>query len=213
MIYKRLLLSLLPSIALASGSVSAYEKLEPPHDYDRVAQEIVSTLENVHYNKTLIDDEISEQAFDNYLDALDPSRSFLLQEDIDRLSKYRDAFDDALRNGNSQVAYDIYNVYLERAETRLEKVLAEIPNMVKGFDYSVDESLNIDPDKLAWATNQEQLDDYWRKRIKNRALTLKLNGEEQQEIIEAIERRYKSQLKQISARLLILLKKLEANDV
>lgn len=197
MIYKRLLLSLLPSIALASGSVSAYEKLEPPHDYDRVAQEIVSTLENVHYNKTLIDDEISEQAFDNYLDALDPSRSFLLQEDIDRLSKYRDAFDDALRNGNSQVAYDIYNVYLERAETRLEKVLAEIPSMVKGFDYSVDESLNIDPDKLAWATNQEQLDDYWRKRIKNRALTLKLNGEEQQEIIEAIERRYKSQLKQI----------------
>ncbi|MCO4787016.1 carboxy terminal-processing peptidase [Marinomonas atlantica] len=197
MIYKRLLLSLLPCIALASGSVSAYEKLEPPHDYDRVAQEIVATLENVHYNKTLINDEVSEQAFDNYLDALDPSRSFLLRSDVDSLSKYRDAFDDALRDGDSQVAYDIYNTYLDRAETRIARVLADIPNMVKGFQYNVDESLNVDPDKLEWAETEAELDDYWRKRIKNRALTLKLNGETEEDIISAIERRYKSQLKQI----------------
>ena len=197
MIYKRLLLSLLPCIALASGSVSAYEKLEPPHDYDRVAQEIVATLENVHYNKTLIDDEVSEQAFENYLDALDPSRSFFLKSDVDTLSKYRSAFDDALRNGDSQVAYDIYNAYLDRAETRLEKVLAGIPEMVKSFQYTVDESLNADPDKLEWAETDAELDDYWRKRIKNRALTLKLNGESEEDIISAIERRYKSQLKQI----------------
>ncbi|MGB2064645.1 Tail-specific protease precursor [Marinomonas gallaica] len=197
MIYKRLLLSLLPCIALASGSVSAYEKLEPPHDYDRVAQEIVATLENVHYNKTLIDDEVSEQAFENYLDALDPSRSFFLKSDVDTLSKYRSAFDDALRNGDSQVAYDIYNAYLDRAETRLEKVLADIPDMVKSFQYTVDESLNADPDKLEWAETDAELDDYWRKRIKNRALTLKLNGESEEDIISAIERRYKSQLKQI----------------
>ncbi|WP_067214633.1 carboxy terminal-processing peptidase [Marinomonas gallaica] len=197
MIYKRLLLSLLPCIALASGSVSAYEKLEPPHDYDRVAQEIVATLENVHYNKTLIDDEVSEQAFENYLDALDPSRSFFLKSDVDTLSKYRNDFDDALRDGDSQVAYDIYNAYLDRAETRLEKVLAGIPEMVKSFQYTVDESLNADPDKLEWAETDAELDDYWRKRIKNRALTLKLNGESEEDIISAIERRYKSQLKQI----------------
>lgn len=197
MIYKRLLLSLLPSIALASGSVSAYEKLEPPHDYDRVAQEIVETLESVHYNKTIIDDEISAKAFDNYLEALDPSRSFLLKKDIETLSKYREKFDDALRNGDSQVAYDIYNLYLERAEARLSKVVANVAEMVKGFDYNVDESLNADPDKLYWAETEAELDDYWRKRIKNRALTLKLNGESQEDIISAIERRYKNQLKQI----------------
>lgn len=197
MIYKRILLSLLPSLALVSGSASAYEKLEPPHNYDHVAQEIIATLENVHYNKPLIDDEISEQAFDNYLDALDPSRSFLLKSDVGSLAKYRDDFDDALRNGNSQVAYDIYNVYLERAEVRIKKVLADIPQMVKSFHYDIDESLNADPDKLKWADTDAELDDYWRKRIKNRALTLKLNGETEEDIISAIERRYKSQLKQI----------------
>ena len=197
MFYKRLLLSLLPSIALASGSVSAYEKLEPPHDYEHVAQEIISTLENVHYNKTLIDDRISEQAFDNYLDALDPSRSFFLSDDIKQLSRYKDDFDDALRDGNTQVAYDIYNLYRERAETRIEQVLARIPEMVKSFDYQVDESLNIDPDTLKWSNTEAELDEYWRKRIKNRALTLKLNGESEADIIDAIERRYSNQLRQI----------------
>lgn len=197
MFYKRLMLSLLPSIALASGSVSAYEKLEPPHDYDRVAQEIVATLENVHYNKTPIDDRISTQAFDYYLDALDPSRSFFLQADIDQLSAYRNDFDDALRDGDTQVAYDIYNLYRERAETRIEKILAQVPDMVKGFDYTEDETLNIDPDELQWAETDAQLDEYWRKRIKNRALTLKLNGESEEDIIAAIERRYSNQQRQI----------------
>ncbi|MBM6549710.1 carboxy terminal-processing peptidase [Marinomonas ostreistagni] len=197
MFYKRLLLSLLPSIALASGSVSAYEKLEPPHDYDQVAQEIVATLENVHYNKTLIDDRISEQAFENYLDSLDPSRSFFLKADIEALKRYQNDFDDALRDGDTQVAYDIYNLYRERAEARIEKVLARVPEMVKGFDYTVDESLNIDPDALEWSSTEAQLDEYWRKRIKNRALTLKLNDEPQEEIIAAIERRYNNQLRQI----------------
>ena len=197
MIYKRLLLCLLPSIALLSGPASAYEKLEPPHDYDQVAKEIVEMLESVHYNKTPLNDEISQKAFDHYLDALDPSRSFLLQQDIDTLAKYRNEFDDALRNGDSQIAFDIYNTYLDRAEVRLQQVLEDVPEMVKSFQYDIDESLNADPETLEWATSQEQLDDYWRKRIKNRALTMKLNGDSQEDIIAAIERRYKNQLKQI----------------
>ncbi len=197
MIYKRLLLCLLPSIALISGTASAYEKLEPPHDYDKVAKEIVEMLESVHYNKTPLNDEISQQAFDHYLDALDPSRSFLLQQDIDTLSKYRNDFDDALRNGETQVAYDIYNTYLDRAEVRLQWIIEQAPEMVKGFQYDLDESFNADPDSLEWSTSETQLNDYWRKRIKNRALTMRLNGDDQEKIIDSIVRRYKSQLKRI----------------
>ena len=45
--------------------------------------------------------------------------------------------------------------------------------------------------------HQHRVDDYWRKRLKNRALTLKLNGESEEKIISTIERRYKNQLKQV----------------
>ncbi|WP_418138737.1 carboxy terminal-processing peptidase [Marinomonas sp. RS-M-Aa-14] len=158
---------------------------------------LVEMIEGIHYNRPHIDDAISSKAFDYYIDALDPSKSFFLQSDIDELSQYRYSFDDALRNGDTQVAYTIYNIYLKRLETRLNHIQKNLPNMVKSFDYKVDETLNVDPDAQKWATTQAELDDYWRKRLKNRALTLKLNGESEEKIISTIERRYKNQLKQV----------------
>jgi len=195
--YKRLLLCLLIGYTFASTSASAYQELQPPHEYDKVSKELVEMIEGIHYNRPHIDDAISAKAFDYYIDALDPSKSFFLQSDIDELSQYRYSFDDALRNGDTQVAYTIYNLYLKRLETRLDHIQKNLPNIVKSFDYEVDESLNVDPEAQKWATTQAELDDYWRKRLKNRALTLKLNGESEEKIISTIERRYKNQLKQV----------------
>ncbi|GGN26725.1 MULTISPECIES: carboxy terminal-processing peptidase [Marinomonas] len=195
--YKRLLLCLLIGYTFTSTSASAYQELQPPHEYDKVSKELVEMIEGIHYNRPHIDDAISAKAFDYYIDALDPSKSFFLQSDIDELSQYRGSFDDALRNGNTQVAFTIYNLYLKRLETRLDHIQKHLPDMVKSFDYDVDETLNVDPDAQKWATTQAELDDYWRKRLKNRALTLKLNGESEEKIISTIERRYKNQLKQV----------------
>jgi carboxyl-terminal processing protease len=195
--YKRFLLCLLTGYAFVSTSASAYEELQQPHEYDQVSKELVEMLEGIHYNRPHIDDTISAKAFDYYIDALDPTKSFFLKNDIETLSRYKNSFDDALRNGDTQVAYIIYNLYLKRLETRLLDLQKNIPEMVKGFDYTIDETLNADSETLQWAKTNAQLDDYWRKRIKNRALALKLNGEEEEEIISIIERRYKNQLKRV----------------
>lgn len=195
--YKRLLFCLLAGYTFASTPASAYQELQPPHEYDKVSKELVEMLEGIHYNRPHIDDAISAKAFDYYIDALDPSKSFFLKSDIDTLSKYRNSFDDALRNGDTQVAYTIYNLYLERLEKRLSSLQEHLPEMIKGFDYDIDETLNADPDAQKWATTEAQLDDYWRKRLKNRALVLKLNGENEEKIISTIERRYKNQLKRV----------------
>jgi len=40
-------------------------------------------LEGIHYNRTHIDDAISAKAFDYYIDALDPNKSFFLKKYID----------------------------------------------------------------------------------------------------------------------------------
>ncbi|NLQ16060.1 carboxy terminal-processing peptidase [Marinomonas sp. M1K-6] len=195
--YKHFLLCLLTGYAFAVTPVSAYQELQPPHEYDKVSKELVEMLEGIHYNRPQIDDAISAKAFDYYIDALDPSKSFFLQSDIDMLSKHRHSFDDALRNGDTQVAYTIYNLYLERLEHRLIKLQKNLPEMVKSFDYEIDETFNADPENQQWATTTAELDDNWRKRIKNRALTLKLNGEDEEKTISIIERRYKNQLKQV----------------
>jgi len=195
--YKRLLLCLLTGYTFSVTPVFAYQELQPPHEYDKVSKELVEMLEGIHYNRPNIGDTISAQAFDYYIDALDPTKSFFLQSDIKKLSKYRNTFDDALRNGDTQVAYTIYNLYLERFEKRLSNIQDHLPEMIKGFDYEIDETLNADPDEQKWAATEAQLDDYWRKRIKNHALVLKLNGEDEEKIISTIERRYKNQLKQV----------------
>ncbi|KZN14776.1 peptidase S41 [Marinomonas sp. TW1] len=194
---KRLLLCLLSGYSFAVTPVSAYQELQPPHEYDQVSKELIEMLEGIHYNRPEIDDAISTKAFDYYIDAMDPTKSFFLQSDIDDLEKYRYEFDDALRNGDTQVAYTIYNLYLKRFEDRVKSLQANLPDMVKSFDYSIDESLNADPDNQHWATSQTELDDYWRKRLKNRALILKMNGEDEDKIVSVLERRYKNQLKQV----------------
>ncbi|BFM48888.1 carboxy terminal-processing peptidase [Marinomonas sp. THO17] len=194
---KRLMLCLVTGYTFAVSPVFAYQELQPPHEYDDVSRELVEMLEGIHYNRPHIDDAISSMAFDYYIDALDPTKSFFLQSDIDELEQYRYQFDDALRDGNTQVAYTIYNLYLKRFEKRLQDLQANLPDMVKNFNYEIDESLNNDPDNQHWAKSMVELDDYWRKRLKNRALILKMNGEDPDKIVSVLERRYKNQLKQV----------------
>ncbi|MCZ2720530.1 carboxy terminal-processing peptidase [Marinomonas sp. 15G1-11] len=195
--YKHLFICLLMGATLSASHTFAYNKLKPLDENKEVSQQLVEILERVHYNKTVINDEISSMAFNHYLDYLDPSKSFFLQSDIDSFSKYKLTFDDALRSGDTEVAYTIYNVFLEHLETRLNKLIADLPAMIKGFDYTKDEVLNIDPDQLNWSDTQAELDEIWRKRIKNRALILKMNDQTEEKIIESLTRRYKNQLKQI----------------
>lgn len=196
--YKRLLFCLFTGLIFASAQASAYTELQPPHEYDKVSKELFNMLETEHYNKPIIDDRISEEAFKYYLDDLDPTKSFLLQSDVDKLSKYKDSFDDALRTGDTQVAYTIYNLYQKRIEDRLNELVKDIPSIVKAFDYTKNESLNNDPKALKWATSESELNDYWRKRLKNHALVLKMKGDSQKKIIETLQRRYKNQLRQVS---------------
>lgn len=196
--YKRFLLCLLTTgYALASSASFAFQELQPPPEYKQVSKELVETLEKIHYNRPRIDDTISAKAFDYYINALDPSKSFFLQSDIDELSQYKYELDDALKNGDPQIVYDIYNLYLKRLEKRLTDLQEKVPELVRDFDYDVEESFNTDPETQAWAKNLAELDDYWRKRLKNRALTLKLNGESEDKIISTIQRRYKNQLRHV----------------
>lgn len=196
--FKQLLLCLITTgYALSSSALLAFQPLQPPHEYQRVSKELLMTLERVHYNRPIIDDAISAKAFDYYINSLDPTKSFFLQSDIDHLSQYKYQLDDALRNADVQIAYTIYNLYIERLEKRLTHLKANVADLVSQFDYEIDESLNVDPDLLEWASTEEELDEYWRKRLKNRALTLKLNGESDEKIISMIQRRYKNQLRQV----------------
>ncbi len=107
--YKHFLAAIMAGCALASTSLYAFTELQPPAEYKKVSKQLVDILEGIHYNKTTVDDRISALAFDEYIDSLDPTKSFFLAADIEKLEQYRFQFDDAIRSGDTSIAYDIYN--------------------------------------------------------------------------------------------------------
>jgi len=60
----------------------------------------------------------------------------------------------------------------------------------KEFDYTLDEKYMINRKDAPWAKTETELDEIWRNRIKNDALSLKLNGKSWEEIKKNLTQRY-----------------------
>jgi carboxyl-terminal processing protease len=152
-------------------------------------------LANWHYKDTRLDDELSVKIFDRYLDLLDPSYSFFLAKDIETFAPYRLHMDDALQHSNPAPAYNMFNVYVERVHERVNFALnqLEIP-----MDFTIDESYTWDRSEIQWAKTEAKLDEFWRQRVKNDFLRLRLADKEDEDIIETLNDRYKNLDRRIS---------------
>ena len=197
---KRSLLSPLIAIALglfaiggvtvqADESKSTLATLAPEADQDQAARYVAHLLSNsrYHYRAEPLDDAMSEQIYQRYLDSLDGDKLFFLASDIAHFDANRDALDDAIRSGQLQPAFDIFNVYVQRVAQRTA-VARKL--LVRDWDFSIDESYDHDRDEAAWAGSTAELDELWRQRVKNDWLRLKLAGKEAAEIRKTLDRRY-----------------------
>ncbi|MEP1706173.1 MAG: carboxy terminal-processing peptidase, partial [Marinobacter sp.] len=138
---------------------------------------------------------LSGDVFDAYLDYLDGQRVYLTQKDIDKLSAIRLGLGSALKTGQLQPGFDIYNLVQQRIIERLEFALDLIDNGIDKLDFSADERILLDRSDADWAADREALDDMWVKRIKNAVLAQRLNDSDDESIKEALQRRYEGQLK------------------
>ena len=175
--------------AMADAAKTSVATLAPEPDQDQAARYVAHLLSNsrYHYRAEPLDDAMSEQIYKRYLDSLDSDKLFFLASDIAHFDANRDAFDDAIRSGELQGAFDIFNVYLQRVEQRT----AEARKLLKrDWDFSRDESYDYDREKATWAKDSTELDELWRQRVKNDWLRLKLAGKEDKEIRKTLDRRY-----------------------
>lgn len=168
--------------------------LEPLPVHANTTRNIVDALASRHYVDTLLDDALSEKIFDGYLDDLDPARSYLLASDIAEFQQYRHTLDNLLRRGDVGPAYEMFNRYHLRVVDRFNWVIALLENGVDQFDFTIDESLQLERKDEPWATNMAELDDLWRKRVKHAVLNLRLAKKEQSEIQELLLKRYQNRL-------------------
>ena len=171
-----------------------YAPLVPEPVYGSTAIELIDVLQTRHYLPIEVDDDFSSLVFDNYIDALDGEHLYFLREDIDYLSTWRYNIDDHLREGSLTPGYEIYNLYYKRLLERLIYAIDRVENHIPEMDFTLDEHVVIDREDAPYAETVAELDEIWRLRTKNSVLSLKLAGDDNEEIREKLSDRYRERL-------------------
>lgn len=133
-------------------------------DSKKIARTVAYTLPVYHLNRLPLNEFISTNAFNLFLDTLDPSKSFFLKSDIDELSiKYPSLHRD-LRKGDITFSKDAYDILIKRIKNRNEYIELLLENE---FDTQIDEDYLWDREDASWAENEDDWNSLWRKKIKN----------------------------------------------
>lgn len=158
-----------------SSSLRGYEAPEPEFFHQYLSQSIVQILSYHHYSKKQLDDETSQTLYEEYFNSLDPRRRFFLQQDIEEFSQYRTQLDEHLPKGNLEFAFAVYERYVQRVEERVDYARERLG---KPFDFTRQETVLVDRENCDWAETPEDLDEVWRKLLKNRVLSYKIMEED-----------------------------------
>ncbi len=143
------------------------------HPNDETTTKLVCNMvQKFHISQRQIDDKISEKLLERFLKTLDSQKMYFTQADVTELSKFKTNLDDLLKAGNTQFAYDVWDMYLQRVDRQMEVAHKQIDSP---HDFSIDETIDIDPEKIAYAASQDELNDRWRKRVKFELLGAKLD--------------------------------------
>ncbi|MBW4936152.1 carboxy terminal-processing peptidase [Marinobacter sp. F4206] len=198
-ICKALTIALLVSTPLALQAKvddsPVYEPVAPTIDQARANILIARQLQFTHFRDLGISDELSGDVFDSYLEYLDGQRIYLTQEDLNKFNRVKNQLGAALKTGQLQPGFDIYNLVQQRIIERLQFALGLINNGIGELDFGTDESILLDRSETSWEADKQALDDLWVKRIKNAVLAQRLNGTDDETIEDNLRRRYEGQLK------------------
>ena len=183
--------SYLLAISLTLPCVSTYAEIAPLRalpGHQRAVELINYFIQRYHYRTAQLNDDLSSQILDRYIETLDANRSYFLATDIERFEQMRFHVDDYLRKQELDHIFELIDLYRERAIDRAEfsmRILSE------GFDLNIAESFRFNRSTSPWPTDQAQLDDIWRRRVKNDYLSLKLAGQPHDDILKTLGDRYR----------------------
>ena len=168
--------------------VNSDSVLYPNSKHREQSKLIHQLLTKYHYKKINLNDSLSEKILDKYISSLDPNREYLYNSDINYFKQYERQMDDYITSGYLEPAYEIFTVYHERVKNRIDFVNSMLENEP---NFTIEEELLLDRKNLNWIEDVEGMDNYWRKKIKNAVLNLKILGKDWSSNKETLEKRYR----------------------
>ena len=161
--------------------------LAPTDREARVSRLVGSVFERSHYRQEPVNDPVSSLVLDRYVESLDGNRSYFLANDVAEFERYRYQLDDAVTQGRLGPAFEIFNRFQARNRERMAYALAVLKTEP---DFTVQESFDFDREHAPWAATSAELDEIWRKRVKNDALSLMLADKTWPEARDILQKRY-----------------------
>ncbi|MET3880591.1 carboxy terminal-processing peptidase [Chitinophaga sp. OAE865] len=163
---------IIPVVLLSiSAGVLAFNKLghndDPPGRYEVIMNLVGQMLKEGHYQPKAIDDKFSTEVFNKYLRSLDTEKKFFLKTDVDKLMPLSVHIDDELKGA----PIDCFRSINTLIKQRVAEAAAIYPEILsKPFDFTVDEKVTLDPDKLDYPADENARKESWRKVLKYRTL-------------------------------------------
>ena len=170
---------------------------EPFHSEENI--NITRILRDIHYRKVKLNDSLSSAILDNYLKYLDPQKMYFLKSDIENFEPYRYKFDDYMKAGDLNAAFEIFNVYKRRVTESMKFIS---PNLKSDINLNVDEKMKLVRKDDDYSKTVEERNDLWRKRIKYEVLQVmfinkaKTQKECQEQVLRRLQNSHKNVLQQ-----------------
>ena len=135
---------------------------------DKLLVDLVSyVLDKLHYDPKIINDDFSINVYEDFIDAVDSQKRFLLKSDIKLFSQYRLLIDDQIKSSDItffDIVYETLKSRMDEVENFYEEVL------FTPFNFNIDEEINLDYENQEYADGIDELKKLWRKRLKLSAL-------------------------------------------
>ena len=140
------------------------------------------------YRPRALDDALSADIFKRYLEALDGGKVFFTAQDIAGFAPYKTKLDDAIKSGQMDPAYAMFNLYRQRVNERVAQARGLLKQDI--FDFSGTDRWDYDREDAPWAVNTAELDTLWKQSVRNDWLRLKIAGKKPEEIRKTLDKRY-----------------------
>jgi carboxyl-terminal processing protease len=155
---------------------------------ETVAMSVGRLLEEGHYTRQKLNEEVSKKFLQTYLEMLDFSHLFFTQKDVDDLNaKYANSMAGDVLLGNLKPAFDIYALYTKRVDDRVAKIKEFLKQPI---DFKNNATVELSRQKSSWPKDEAEADQLWRGRIANELLQEHLSEHPIEPAPQLVARRY-----------------------
>ncbi|BES84758.1 tail-specific protease [Pectobacterium araliae] len=189
---------LLAGSSFANENITRVEQIPQLHQepqHATVSDRVASRFLRSHYRQFMLDASFSEKIFNRYLNMLDYSHNVLLASDVAQFSGQKNQLGDALKSGQLDVPYALYNLAQKRRFERFQYALSLLD---KPVDLTGNETFELDRSKAPWPQNAGELNRLWDAKVKYDWLSLKLTGKDDKDIKETLTKRYQFAIRRLA---------------